>query len=190
MLLQQACCNSNWFFWKSLLLLRWVWLVPRYQLKVKLISNISVWNAPIAKKAKVFLCNGGGDGDDHPKDDNGKEDGGGDGDDHPKDDDGKEGGGGDGDVQGPFRWWRRPRWLRWCRWDLAEWHEGVDGGGGRLRSNETWIKPPNQNARTLFCMLCCAENLALQHSTMYNMSVYHFSLNCACITFSVYYYLK
>ena len=54
-------------------------------------------------EAKVFLCNGGGDCDDHPKDDDGKEDGGGDGDDHPKDDDGKEGGGGDGDVQGPFR---------------------------------------------------------------------------------------
>ena len=71
-------------------------------------------------------------------------------DDHPDDDDGKDDAGGVDEI-----------WQSGTREQM---------GCGRLRSNETWIKPPNQNAHTLFYMLCyprtkhCVENLALQPS--------------------------
>ena len=57
-ILQQACWNSNWFLWKFYCCWDGFQLVPKYQTKVKLISNNSVWNIWIAKKWKprcVFL---------------------------------------------------------------------------------------------------------------------------------------
>ena len=51
-ILQQACWKSNRFLWKFYYCWDGFQLVPKYQTKVKLISNNSVWNIWIAKKWK------------------------------------------------------------------------------------------------------------------------------------------
>ena len=48
----KACWNSNWFLWKFYCCWDGIQLVPKYQTKVKLISNNSFWNIWIAKKWK------------------------------------------------------------------------------------------------------------------------------------------
>ena len=51
-ILQQDYWNCSWFLWKFYCCWDGFQLVPKYQTKVKLISNISVWNIWIAKKWK------------------------------------------------------------------------------------------------------------------------------------------